>query len=59
MIRCPIGYLFNEKLEISCHTIKKGSPHTLVLTKNENTYSRLMKEYYEDLKYLAALKNMA
>jgi 2OG-Fe(II) oxygenase superfamily len=52
------NYIANYKLDISCNTIKKGTPHTLVLTKNENAYNKKMNEYYEDVKYLDVLKKM-
>jgi hypothetical protein len=45
------------KLDISMETIKKGSPHTLLLTKNTNTYNRLLRYYNEDKKMLKIVKS--
>ena len=36
-------------LDISCAVIKKGSPHQLVLTKNENSYLQKLKVFKEDV----------
>lgn len=36
-------------LDVSCAVIKKGSPHQLVLTKNENSYLRRLKIFKEDI----------
>ncbi len=52
------SYIASYKLDISCTTIKKGTPHTLVLTKNENTYHKKMQGYNKDIVYLSGLKKM-
>jgi hypothetical protein len=36
-------------LDITCAVIKKGSPHQLVLTKNENSYLQKLKFFKEDV----------
>jgi hypothetical protein len=45
-------------LDIITDTIKKGSPYTLRLTKNTNTYNRFMKEFEEDGKMLGKLEEL-
>ncbi|MEZ5042884.1 MAG: 2OG-Fe(II) oxygenase [Saprospiraceae bacterium] len=42
-------------LDLTCETIRKGSPHTLRITKNQNSYERKLKEWEEDVKLLKGL----
>ena len=38
-----------RQLDIDCETERKGSPHTLICTKNRATYERRCAEYAEDI----------
>jgi hypothetical protein len=46
----------NGKCDLDCKTEKTGSPHTLVCTKNTNSYHDALKKYHEDLKHLAMVR---
>ncbi len=39
-----------DKLDIDCRTERTGSPHKLVLTKNQASYKRRLNEYADDIK---------
>ncbi len=41
--------------DLDCTTERKGSPHTLVCTKNDASYQAKLKQYHEHLEQLAAL----
>ena len=38
-----------NKLSIDCTTLKRGSPHTLICTKNRKWFDRRLEEYAEDI----------
>ncbi|OJW20501.1 MAG: hypothetical protein BGO49_04650 [Planctomycetales bacterium 71-10] len=42
----------HRPIDLACHTERKGSPHTLVLTKTKATYERALAEHRADLKRL-------
>ncbi len=44
-----------NRLDLFHETERKGSPYTLVLTKNRATYKRRLKEYSKDIKYMKSL----
>ena len=39
-------------LDLTCETIKRGSPHTLKLTKNQNSYEKSMRDWEKDVALL-------
>jgi hypothetical protein len=45
------------KIDLDTETIKKGSPHTLKLTKNQAEYQRALAIWQEDVNLLARIKN--
>jgi len=45
----------NGRCDLDLTTVKRGSPHTLVATKNQATYEGLSKQRREDLEQMAAL----
>ena len=48
----------NSKIDLRTETIKKGSPHTLRLTKTRASYLRLFKKWEEDVEYLERLERI-
>lgn len=44
-----------HKLDLDCQTERRGSPHTLVCTKNNQSYERRVRQRQEDLQALGAL----
>lgn len=44
--------------DIDCHTEKKGSPHTLVCRKNQNSYNRRVEQRKRDKQALAELEQI-
>jgi len=48
--------LRNVKIDLKIETIKKGSPHTLRITKTQGTYKKLLKQWEEDLELLKRIK---
>ena len=45
-------------LDIDCTVIKKGSPHQLVLTKNENSYLHKLEIFKKDVELKERLKSL-
>ncbi len=48
-----------ETIDLSMETIRKGSPHTLRLTKTQAAFRLSMKEWEEDVKLLKTMENSA
>ena len=48
--------IVNAGCDIDCSTLRRGSPHTLICTKNQASYERRAKERREDLANLAQLE---
>lgn len=46
----------SEQMDVTPRTIRKGSPHTLRLVKNQHSYKRHLQEWKEDLDLLQQLK---
>ena len=44
-----------RQLDIDCETERKGSPHTLICTKNRATYERRCAQYAEDIAHMRLL----
>ena len=44
-------------IDLKMETIRKGSPHTLRLTKTKAAYFRAMKKWHEDVSLLDKVKN--
>ncbi len=42
-------YIQSARLDITCSTLRKGSPYRLVLGKNNKSYDRKLKDYRSDL----------
>jgi hypothetical protein len=42
--------------DLDCRTERRGSPHTLVCTKNTATYERQLRKFHEDQEHLATLR---
>lgn len=56
--RSEVSAIINAyHLDISCAVIKKGSPHQLVLTKNENSFLRKLNTFVEDVALLKTLND--
>lgn len=51
--------ILGEAIDLSMETIRKGSPHTLRLTKTQAAYKQSMKEWEEDVKLLKTMQNPA
>ena len=49
----------NCRADVDCHTHAQGSPHTLVCTKNQNSFKRVKTQYLEDLASLTKLERFA
>ncbi len=47
-----------HKCDLDCTTNRRGSPHTLVCTKNANSYKAGMKTFQQNQEHLAALKSL-
>jgi hypothetical protein len=47
----------NVEIDLNMETIKKGSPHTLRLTKNTNSYQKKLKKWQEDCDLLKNLNH--
>ena len=47
------------RLDIDCKTERRGSPHTLICTKNRATYERRCAEYAEDIAHMRLLTDAA
>ncbi len=57
--RNHMEYLISHlKLDISCLTVKRGSPHQLHLIKNLNSLKRKLKEYDEDRRLLDSMESV-
>ena len=48
-----------RQLDIDCETERRGSPHTLICTKNRATYKRRRAEYAEDIAHMRLLAGAA
>lgn len=48
-----------NKLSIDCATLRRGSPHTLICTKNRKWFDRRLEEYAEDIIELGKLLQAA
>ena len=48
-----------DGLDIDCHTIRQGSPYTLVCTKNRASFQRRLKEYDEDVLIMEQMVSLA
>jgi hypothetical protein len=46
----------NVTIDLKTETIKKGSPHTLRITKTQTAYQRQLKEWHEDVALLEKVK---
>ncbi len=44
--------------DLDCKTIRTGSPHTLICTKNTNSYQEDLKAFEQNQKYLATLRSI-
>jgi hypothetical protein len=44
-------------VDLQTETIRKGSPHTLRITKTQASYHRQMKDWNEDVKLLEKINN--
>ncbi len=47
--------IHNVVIDLKTETIKKGSPHTLRISKTQASYERLLKMWNEDVKLLTKL----
>lgn len=45
----------NSSADLTCETIRKGSPYTLKLTKNQNSYKKSMREWEKDVELLKTM----
>lgn len=54
--RSQVEYMLTKDIDLTPSTIRKGSPHTLLLTKNQDTYVRERKMYDEELSLLGKLR---
>lgn len=50
-------FLRKSKFDVDTQTIKKGSPYTLRLAKNRNSYLNLYKKWEEDIEYFKKLES--
>lgn len=53
------SYIRTAGLDLDCRTEKKGSPYTLVCTKNDKSYARALKQRASDKKLLAQLEALS
>lgn len=51
-----LNAILNVNIDLKTETIKKGSPHTLRITKTQKAYEKELKNYKEDLKLLVKFK---
>jgi len=51
-------YVKRHNLDLDLHTERKGSPHTLVCRKNDQSYHRALKQRTEDEKLLKRLREL-
>lgn len=49
------SYIQSANADLDLQTVKKGSPHTLMCTKNTRSYERRVAQRRDDLAALAAL----
>ena len=47
------------RLDIDCHTVRKGSPHRLVCVKNRASHQRRLEQYAEDVASMKQLRELA
>jgi len=50
-----VDVIRSKKLDVTTGVEKTSSPHKLVLTKTSGSYDRALKQYHNDLKFLASL----
>lgn len=50
------GAIYDATVDLKTETIKKGSPHTLRITKTQKAYEQKLLDYKQDLKLLAKFK---
>jgi hypothetical protein len=48
----------SDRADVNCRTEKRGSPYTLVCTKNTASYEASLKTYHENLEHLATLRSI-
>jgi hypothetical protein len=48
----------HDRLDVDTRTERRGRPYTLIGTKNTKSYQARLKKYHEDLKHLAALRQI-
>jgi hypothetical protein len=48
--------IHTHRCDVDCKTERRGSPHTLVCTKNTASYEAALKKYHEDQEHLATLR---
>jgi len=46
----------NSSVDLTCETIRKGSPYTLKLTKNQNSYEKSLREWKKDVELLKTMQ---
>lgn len=46
----------SSSVDLTCETIKKGTPYTLKLTKNQNSYEKSLNEWQEDVELLKMMQ---
>jgi hypothetical protein len=49
----------HSSIDLTCETIKKGSPHILRLTKNQNSYKKSLHEWQNDVELLNTLQSLS
>jgi hypothetical protein len=50
--------IHNNNCDLDCKTERRGSPHTLVCTKNTASYQEKLKTYHQDQKHLAMVRSI-
>lgn len=51
-------HISNVTIDLKTQTVRRGSPHTLRITKNQAAYERALKAWEKDVKHLKALKKV-
>ena len=52
------GEIRERKLDLDSRTERKGSPYTLVCTKNTNSYKEKLKEYHRNQERLKTVRSI-
>ena len=55
---CASSQAWLNHCDLNCKTDRKGSPHTLVCTKNSATYEKKLKKYHQDQEHLASVRTI-